>query len=202
MVRIGKIIRKPTIYFCVMIVLYLLLSGIALAAGGGHDGGEDNAALIDLWKRLLNFALLVIILGWAIKKTGITGFFKKRTEEIGQKLGELEREKEEAESKCREAEKQLKEFEVKREEILEQFKSEGLAEKERIVAEAQNRVQAIIKQAEFTIQQEMESARERLKQEAVSVAAQKAQEILAKEITDTDQDHLVNDFIERVGKIH
>ena len=41
-----------------------------------------------------------------------------------------------------------------------------------------------------------------MKQEAVSVAAQKAQEILAKEITDTDQDHLVNDFIERVGKIH
>ena len=75
-------------------------------------------------------------------------------------------------------------------------------EKERIIAEANLRVQQIIEQAENTIQQEMQSARDRLKQEVVNLASQKAEEIIAREMTDEDQDRLVQDFIERVGKIH
>ena len=99
-------------------------------------------------------------------------------------------------------EKKLKAFEIERDEILAQYKKEGEAEKEKIIAEANHRVQQIIEQAENTIQQEMHTARDRLKQEIVSIASQKAEEILAKEMTDKDQDRLVEDFIERVGKIH
>ena len=77
-----------------------------------------------------------------------------------------------------------------------------MAEKERIVADARERVKGIIAQAELTIQQEIHSAKDRLKQEVVNLAAQKAQEIITKKLTDKDQDHLVNDFIERVGKLH
>jgi F-type H+-transporting ATPase subunit b len=36
----------------------------------------------------------------------------------------------------------------------------------------------------------------------VEVAARKAQEIIEREIKDDDQDHLVNEFIERVEKLH
>jgi F0F1-type ATP synthase membrane subunit b/b' len=36
----------------------------------------------------------------------------------------------------------------------------------------------------------------------VNLSAQKAQEIIAREMKDEDQDRLVQDFIERVGKIH
>ncbi|GAG38310.1 unnamed protein product, partial [marine sediment metagenome] len=60
----------------------------------------------------------------------------------------------------------------------------------------------IIEQAELTIQREIQSARDRLKQEVVDLAAQKAQEIIAKKLTEEDQDRLVNEFIERVDKIH
>jgi len=41
-----------------------------------------------------------------------------------------------------------------------------------------------------------------LKEEMVGLAAKRAQEILSTEMTDKDQDLLVDDFIERVGKIH
>ncbi len=34
------------------------------------------------------------------------------------------------------------------------------------------------------------------------LAAEKAKETIANEMTDEDQDRLVNEFIERVGKIH
>jgi F0F1-type ATP synthase membrane subunit b/b' len=36
----------------------------------------------------------------------------------------------------------------------------------------------------------------------VNLAARKAREIIEKEMTDEDQDKLVHEFIERVGKIH
>ena len=113
-----------------------------------------------------------------------------------------QKEKEEAESRCQDVEKQLKDFEEKRRAIIDQFRKEGLAEKEKIIAEAKERVTQIIEQSELTIQQEIQAARDRLKHEVVDLAAQKAREIIEKEIDEKDQDNLVNEFIERVGKIH
>ena len=98
--------------------------------------------------------------------------------------------------------RKLKHFQEKRSEIIEQFRKEGLAEKEKIIAEANERVKQIMEQAELTIQSEMESARNRLRRDVIDLAAQRAREILSNEITDEDQDQLVDEFIERVGKIH
>ncbi len=201
MARLESTLRRGSLFLVLSLIFCLLLVGSAMAAGG-QDGGEGPSALIDLGKRLLNFVLLVIILGWVIKKSGIKGFFTTRTEEIGQKLEDLKRGKEEAENRYRDTEKRLKEFEENRKDIVEQYKAEGLVEKERIIVEAQERVKTIIAQAELTIQQEIHSARYRLKQEVVNLAAQKAQEVITKELTDKDQDHLVNDFIEKVGRLH
>ncbi|MBN2125597.1 MAG: F0F1 ATP synthase subunit B [Deltaproteobacteria bacterium] len=182
-------------------VLLLSLCGISLAAGG-HGAEDRSGDLLDLLYRFINFALLVIILFWAVKKAGLKEFFVSRSEEIRRKMDDLKQGKDEAEAKYREIEERLRDFEGKKQEIIEQFKQEGLAEKGKIIAEAQERVQQIIAQAESTIQQETEAAGERLKQEVVALAALKAEEIIAREITDKDQEHLIDDFIERVGKIH
>jgi F0F1-type ATP synthase membrane subunit b/b' len=48
----------------------------------------------------------------------------------------------------------------------------------------------------------MQSTVARLRQEVVDLAAQKAEEIISKGLTDKDQDNLVNEFIERVGRLH
>jgi len=98
--------------------------------------------------------------------------------------------------------KQLKDFEARRKDIIEEFQKEGLAEKEKIILDAKDRVDKIIEQSEVTIREEIQSARDRLKQEMVDIAAQRAQEIIAEEMDEKDQDNLVNEFIERVGKIH
>jgi F-type H+-transporting ATPase subunit b len=145
---------------------------------------------------------MVIILVWALKKANIKDFFAARSREIKQTLEDLQREKEEAEAKFREIEAKLKDFEEEKKHILEQYRREGEAEKAKIIDEANNRVEDILTQAELTIRQETESAKSRLKQEMVEIAAQKAEEIIAERITEDDQDSLVDDFIERVGKIH
>jgi len=197
-----KNIRGKSLFSIVslLLVFFFLFYGMALASGG-HEGGDLSGDLWDLFFRFINFALLVIILIWALKKVDVKKFFSARIEEIRQRLNDLKKGKEEAENRYRDLESKLKEFEGKRKDIIEQFKNEGLAEKEKIIAEARERVKQIIEQAELTIQQEIQSARDRLKQDVVDLAAQKAEEIISKELTEEDQDRLVNEFIERVGKI-
>ncbi len=172
------------------------------SAHGGEHGKDRSADLRDLLYRFINFALLIIILFVAIRKSGLKDSLAGRIDEIKQRLEDLRKEKEEAEGKYQDVEKKLKDFEAKKKEIVEQFQNEGQAEKEKIIAEANERAKQIVKQAELTIQQEMQSAKDRLRREVMELAAGKAQEIIAKEMTDEDQDRLVSEFIERVGKIH
>ena len=171
-------------------------------AHGGEHGKDRSADLRDLLYRFINFALLVIILFVAIRKSGLKDSLSGRIEEIKQRLEDLRKEKEEAESQYKDLERKLRDFEAKKKEIIEQFQNEGQAEKERIIAGANERAKQIVEQAELTIQQEMQSAKDRLRKEVMELAAGKAQEIIAKEMTDEDQDRLVSEFIEKVGKIH
>jgi F-type H+-transporting ATPase subunit b len=175
------------------------------SSGGAHGGekGKDRSAdLRDLLYRFINFALLIIILFVAIRKSGLKDSLAGRIDEIKQRLEDLRKEKEEAEARYQDIEKKLRDFEAKKKEIIEQFQNEGQAEKERIIVEANERAKQIVEQAELTIQQEMQSAKDRLRREVMQLAATQAQEIIAKEMTDDDQDRLVSEFIERVGKIH
>jgi F-type H+-transporting ATPase subunit b len=175
------------------------LSSLALAAGGGADRSGD---LLDLLYRFINFGLLVIILFVVLRKVPLKEYFSSRIEGIKKELDDLKRQREAAEHKARDLEGKLKAFEGERKEILAQYKADGLAEKERILAEARDRAKQILQQAEVSIQFEMQTAKEKLKQEVVALAAQRAEEIVAREMTDKDQDRLVNEFIDKLGKTH
>ena len=199
MMRMKPYGRKVILFIFLFALFSLFFYGPAFAASEGSDRSAD---LRDLLYRFINFTLLVIILSWALKKADIKSLFAKRIDDIRLKLETLKKDKEEAEEKYQTIDKKLKAFEEERAEILEQYKKVGEAEKERIIAEAELRVQQIIEQSEATIQQEIQSAKDRLKENVVNLAAQKAQEIIAREMKDEDQDRLVQEFIERVGKTH
>ena len=178
----------------------VLLSSVALASEGG--GADRSGDLLDLLYRFINFALLVIILFIVLKRIPIKEYFTSRVEGIKKELEDLKKQREAAERKARDLESKLKAFEGERQEILEQYKADGLAEKERILAEARERAKQVLQQAEVSIQYEMQTAKEKLKQDVVALAAQRAEEIIAREMTEKDQDRLVNEFIEKLGKTH
>lgn len=171
------------------------------ADGGGHET-DRTGDLLDLLYRFINFALLIIILVIALRKVGLKETLAGRIEGIRQSLDDLKEGKKEAETKYKEMEKKLQEFQEKKKEIVDQYKKEGMAEKERIVAAAKERAKHLIEQAELTIELEVQSVRDQLKRDVVDLAVQRAREIIAKEITEEDQGRLVDEFIERVGKIH
>ena len=193
----------------IALIIVLLPAGLFLfcglgfcSEGGSHGDAQDSGRLLDLGYRFLNFALLVIILVVVIRKSGIKDFFSGRREEIGKKFEALKKERDEAEGRYHELEKELKAFETKKNEIIEQFNKEGIAEKERIIADAEKKAKQILKQTDLTIQWEIEAAKDRLREEIVKIAAQRARQIIEKQIKDSDQDQLVSEFIERVEKLH
>jgi F-type H+-transporting ATPase subunit b len=192
--------RKLSLVVFGVAAIIVLLSSLALASEGG--GADRSGDLLDLLYRWINFALLVIILVVVLRKVPIKEYFSSRIERIQKELEELKKQKESAQQKARELESKLKAFEGERKEILEQYRADGLAEKERILAEARDRAKQILEQAEVSIQYEMQTAKERLKEDVVALAAQRAEEIIARGMTDKDQDRLVNDFIEKLGKTH
>lgn len=197
-----KMWGMPPLFFGLLCVCCLLFQeGTAIAAGGA-EGGDRTGDLLDLLWRIINFGLMVIILVWALRKVGIKDRLSARTKEIQQRLDDLKSEKETAYQRYQEVEGKLKALEDERHTIIDQYKRDGSAEKDRIIEEAKVKVEQILNQAEVTIEQEIQSARERLKEEVVDFAAKKAQEIIARELTEKDQDRLIHDFIERVDKIH
>ena len=217
MVRTKTKGSRRTIALLLFASFFLLINGLAFATeddhanspkvveegahGEGH-GGDRTADLMDLLGRFVNFTVLVVVLVVVVKKFRVKNMLTARIDEIRQRLDDLKKEKEETESKYQEAERKLREFEAEKQDIIEQFKKEGKAEREKIITEAQKRSAQILKQAELTIQQEMQSAKKRLREGVVELAAQRAGEIMAKEMTDKDQDRLVNEFIKKVGDLH
>ena len=175
--------------------------GTVAEESAGHSA-DRSGDLWDLLYRFINFALMVIILFFVVRKTSLKDFFRNKSEDIRQRIETLEKEKKEAEDRYKEMEKQLRSLESMEQEIIEQYRKEGLIEKEKIIAEAKERVDGIIEQSELTIKQEIQSAKNRLRREVMEVAAQKAGEIISREISEDDQDNLINEFIEGVGKVH
>ncbi len=203
MIRFAS--KKGETFLIVGMTLLFVIAfcGLALASGGGgasDSHGHDQ--MMNLLYRILNFTLLVIILVVIVKKTSMLRFFGERKDEIKKKLEDLTKARQAAEDRSRELETKLGEFEVQRKEILEQFRAEGAKEKARIIAEARERAAQLISQADHTIEREIQGATERLKQEVVEMAAMRAEEIIVKGIKDSDQDHLVNEFIKSVEKLH
>lgn len=194
--------KGQTILVAAVTLLFtVVLCGLAFASSGG-GGAESHDQMMNLFYRILNFVLLVIILVVVIKKTNMLRFFGERREEIKEKLAALTKERQAAENRSKELEAKLQEFEIQKKDILEQFRAEGAKEKARIIAEARERAAQLISQADHTIEREVQAASERLKREVVDMAAQRAEAVIAKEIKDSDQDHLVDEFIKSVEKLH
>jgi len=170
-------------------------------AEGAHEQ-DRTADLKDLGYRFLNFALLVVILGYFIKKAKLAEYLSARIDEIRTRLDDQKKAKEEAEKRFQEIEIKLRDFESKKRDILEEYRKEGLAEKERIIRDARERADQIVVQSEATIKQELLSVRNRLKQEIVDLAIGQARDIIQKEINEKDHDDLINEFITKVGRLN
>lgn len=188
---------------CVTVILgaglLVTLGGAAFASEAGGHGAAHALNWWDFFLRLLNFAILVSILVYLLKKP-VSSFLSSRREGIASTLSELEQKKAEADKKAAEYKAKLAALDKETERIVAEYIQEGEVEKQKIIAAATRQAEYLKEQARLAIQQEMKAAKEALQSEVVDLSVVAAEEILRKNIKSDDQKRLVQEFMVKVGE--
>ncbi len=168
------------------------------AAEAHHGGSLSKAKLMDLFWRVLNFAVLVVILvkfGAKPIANGLSGRQKAITEEIQG----LEARRDAAENSYKEFTAKLASVEKDIDGIVEKAVAQAEIEKAKIIENAEKAAADIQRQAEMAIQNEITVARRNLKNEIADGAAVMAEELIVKNLTDADQEKIIEDYLSKVG---
>lgn len=163
-----------------------------------HGSSLSKEKLMDLFWRVLNFAVLVVILvkfGAKPIANGLTG----RQKAIKEEIEGLEARRDEAEKSYKEFTAKLSTVEKDIDTIVEKAVAQAEIEKTKIIEKAEQAADDIKRQAEMAIQNEITEARRNLKDEIAEGASVMAEELIVKNLTDDDQVKIIEDYLSKVG---
>jgi F-type H+-transporting ATPase subunit b len=146
---------------------------------------------------ILNFAIIVIVLVWAIRKT-VPGIMRARNESIQKALQEARKASQDAGRRLAEIEKRLQHMDVELGRMQASAEKEAEAEEARIKKAAEDEMQRIVQAAK----QEIEAAAKQIRRELSVHTADLALALARKQInvdTNTDQ-VLVRNFAARLAE--
>lgn len=164
----------------------------------GPHGALSPAKLKDFGWRVMNFAALLVILIKFVKKP-LADALKGRQQGIAAEFEDLETRRAEAERNYKEYEARLAGIDDELKSMVEKAIAQGQVEKARIIEEANRAAEGIKRQAEMAVQNEIAEAKRRLKTEIAEQAAIMAEAIIKKNLQDTDQNKLVEDYLTKLG---
>jgi F-type H+-transporting ATPase subunit b len=147
---------------------------------------------------LLNFGVLAFVL-YRFGKKPLAEALVARKKTIMAEIDQATKLKEDAEDRLEEYEEKLENIEAKLEEVRADYRAQAEVEKKHILAEAEERRARMRRDAEFRIDQEMKAMRDELLREAVANAVVAAEELIAKNVTATDNDKMAADYLKSVG---
>jgi F-type H+-transporting ATPase subunit b len=169
---------------------------LTYAAGGEEGHGASKSDWIDFAWRMVNFIILVGFLWWLLAKR-IKDYFVGRKASIGSSLEEARKLKEEAEKKYQEYESKLNKATEEIDGIVEMIKSQGMAEREKILEDARKAAAKLEEDTRARMEQEFKAAREELMKEAVKLAVDMAEELVKKNITPKDHENMVQEYLNK-----
>ncbi len=164
----------------------------------GPHGALSPAKLKDFGWRVMNFAALLVILIKFVKKP-LADALKGRQQGIAAEFEDLETRRADAERNYKEYEARLAGIDDELKSMVEKAIAQGQVEKARIIEEANRAAEGIKRQAEMAVQNEIAEAKRRLKTEIAEQAAIMAEAIIKKNLQDTDQNKLVEDYLTKLG---
>jgi F-type H+-transporting ATPase subunit b len=132
----------------------------------------------------------------------VRDFFSSRQDDVKTTLQGLAVAKEEAEKKFAEYNARLDKATDEIQAMADLIRQQGLAEKDRIIADAERAAVKMKDDASKRMDHEMKMARHDLREEAVRLSVQMAQDTLKQNITATDHAAMVGDYIDKVVSKH
>jgi F-type H+-transporting ATPase subunit b len=179
---------RKTLLFTIFLLVF---TKAALASGGGGEVGGEF-----IWHSI-NFLLLLVLLYWLLADK-IKKFFVSRREELKESIERAEGDKREAQEKYLEYVDKIEKASGEIDKIAEAIRAQGLAERDKIVAEALKIAEKVREDAKSRMEQEYKEASAKLRKEAVSLSVAMAEEILRRNIKQEDNEAIVQEYIEKV----
>jgi F-type H+-transporting ATPase subunit b len=144
---------------------------------------------------VLNFAIFLgIIIYFAGGK--IQGFFKNRRDDLLADLTEAKKLRKQAQEKLDEYSRRLDALDEERDALLDDYRTQGEREKERLIADAKRQVEKMRSDAELVIQQEVRKAVASIEQQAVDLAVDMARKSLDEKLDPRTQNVLVDQYVD------
>lgn len=147
--------------------------------------------------QLINFLILAIIIYYLGRKP-LTAYLQSRSDKVRQGLVEAQKLLEEANEKLADYSARLERMDDEMTRLREEFIAAGVAERDRLVADAGAKAERMKRDAEVRLQQEFAQLREELRVELVEKALATAREALEKKVTDADHRRLADDYVGRI----
>lgn len=163
----------------------MLLSSPAYAAGGGWS-------LIIF--QAINLTILVFLL---VKFAGkpVNRAIKAKAEQVEKDIVEAKRLHDEAQAMLDDYEQKLGALDAKADELLEQYRKDGEAEKARLIAAAEAEAERIRVDAERSAKNELARALTRLEAEVVDLAVDAAEQAIREKLGPADHRRLTADYL-------
>ncbi len=192
--------RTAVLYRATLALGLVLLPTIALAAGGGH--AVDSGVLIkDFAYRVFNFALMVGLLVYFLRKPLRNGLRSRRAE-IEKTLQDAQAAKEAAEAKYQEYSEKLEKATEEIAAISQAILREGQHERDKILESARQLSVKIQQEADAKAVNAVATAKAELREEAARLAVELAEQLLKNEFSPQDQKRLVDEYMQKVGELH
>jgi F-type H+-transporting ATPase subunit b len=184
------------------IVFFLMLCLPALTTLAEEGGGEHASGgwLAPIWHvpmiawQVVNIAIVVGLLVYLLRRPAPT-FFNTRAKEIEDLLEKAMREKEEANARLKEVEAKMAHLSDEVAEIERSSKEAAEAERQKVLDEAEAAKERIRSDAAEEMDRKLKDARRELKAYAADLAVKMAREILADNISESDEARLQDRFM-------
>ena len=165
-----------------------------------HETGNPGPSW-DLLYRVINFATLVGVLYWLLKKP-VREFFASRAVALKTAVEEARLAHEVALKQNQEMEARLKNLEKESQTLLATFREEAQAERGHILKTVQAYTERLKGDVKKIADSEVKKAKEELKNVAVGLTKETAEEILRQELRTEDSERLTQSYLNKLKGLH
>ena len=172
----------------------MLFNNLVLGAAA-HDGLNTG----DIVFQLVSFIILMLLL----KKFALgplMGIMKERESHVSSEIEAAEKNRAEATALLEEQRTMLKEARQESLSLIDEAKKHGEQQREEIIAVARQEAERVKESAKREIEQQKEQAMAALREQVASLSVLIASKVIEKELSEADQEKLINDYIKEAGE--
>ncbi|WP_270583865.1 F0F1 ATP synthase subunit B [Bacillus smithii] len=161
--------------------------------------GEAHINSGDIIFQLLMFIILLALL----KKYAwdpLVGIMKQREDHIANEIEAAEKSRVEANKFLEETRQELKKAREDAQALIENAKKQGERQKDEIIAAARQEAERLKESAKAEINRQKEQAVAELRDQVASLSVLIASKVIEKELSEQDQEKLIQDFIKEAGE--